>query len=73
MSKEKQTQRILEFCQKWGAIDRIRALQRCGVIELSARIVELEREGYEFEKGWIKRVNQFNEKYKLRTYKLIAK
>lgn len=73
MSKEKQTQRILEFCQKWGTIDRIRALQRCGVIELSARIVELEKEGYEFEKSWIKRVNQFNEPYKLRTYKLIDK
>ena len=70
MSKQNQQQRILEFCQQWGTIDRIRALDRCGVIELSARIVALEKDGHEFEKAWIKRVNRFNEEYRLRTYKL---
>lgn len=70
MSSKTQKQRILEFCQQWGTIDRIRALDRCGVIELSARIVALEKDGYEFEKSWIKRTNRFKEEYRLRTYKL---
>ena len=71
MSKQNQKQRILEYCRNWGTLDRIRALERCGLIELSSRIVELEKEGYVFKKGWIKRVNRFGETYKLRTYTLI--
>ncbi len=66
----KQKIRILNYLLKGRTIDRIKALKELGIIELSSRIVALEKDGNQFEKGWTRRTNMFGEQYRLRTYKL---
>jgi hypothetical protein len=37
---------IIEHLQRYGSLTRIEAIYRLGIIELPARICELEREGF---------------------------
>ena len=65
-----QKDRLLRYLQDGYTVHRINALKNLGILELSARIVQLEQDGYEITKGWIELLNRYNEKYRLRTYKI---
>lgn len=65
-----QVQRVYDYLMTGKSLDRITALREIGVLELSARICQLENEGIEIEKDWVNKVNRWGEKYRLRTYKM---
>ena len=65
-----QVQRVYDYLMTGKSLDRITALREIGVLELSARICQLESEGIEIEKDWVNKVNRWGEKYRLRTYKI---
>ena len=65
----KQKERLLQLMQEGYTVNRINAMRELGIVELSARICELEKDGHEFTKDWIQQTNRFGENYKLRTYK----
>ena len=44
--------KILSFIQHNGYITRYKAVYELGIFELAARIAELERIGYKFDKSW---------------------
>ena len=50
--KQKLTQRerILDYIEKYGYIDRKKSYEDLGIVELSARLKDLERLGYSFDK-----------------------
>lgn len=48
--KYTQKARVLDYIKKHGSIDRKAAYEELGIFELPARICDLQREGYEFEK-----------------------
>ena len=58
-----QAERILEYIKTHGSIDRLQAFTDCGIFELSSRICNLERQGYEFVKERKTGVNQFGDTF----------
>ena len=48
--KASQKERILRFIKNKGSINRIQAYEYLGIFELSARICDLIKDGYEFDK-----------------------
>ncbi|MGV8974587.1 helix-turn-helix domain-containing protein [Lactococcus lactis] len=57
MTKISQSERILQFIKEKGSITRLQAANEIVAFELSARIVELEREGYLFLKEPVKKID----------------
>ena len=68
--RPKQEDRILDFIQKNGSINRLQAMYRIGVFELSARINGLEKKGFKFKKERGKIINKYGEVVKFVTYSL---
>lgn len=51
MAKEvTQKDRVLEYINRTGSITAYEAIKDLGILQLSARLVELEHEGYSFSK-----------------------
>lgn len=72
--KKKTTQkdRIINYMEKTGKeLNQRQALSMFGIARLAARICELEKNGYVFEKGWLTLNNRYSEQVRIRTYKLI--
>lgn len=55
--KNQKTQ-VLEYIQKHGSISSYEAYARLGITQLGARIDELQKDGYLFEKEWVFRKNR---------------
>lgn len=56
-----QTERIVEYINKFGSISSKEAFNDLGVTRLSARIADLKDEGYEFHDEWESSKNRFGE------------
>ena len=52
--KSQKTQ-ILEYIQKYGSISSYEAYARLGITQLGARIDNLQKDGYIFEKEWVRK------------------
>jgi hypothetical protein len=63
-----QSQRLLAHLEAGKTISRLQSLTELGVLELSARICELEKLGYAIQKTWITVTNRFGEEIKVREY-----
>jgi hypothetical protein len=64
-----QTERLLTHLQT-APVTRLSALIDLGIFELSARIIDLERQGYKFNKPRIKVTNRFGESVTVVEYSL---
>lgn len=62
MAKEvTQKDRVLEYINRTGSITAYEAIKDLGILQLSARLVELEHEGYSFSKKPETAKNRFGE------------
>lgn len=68
-----QAGRLLEHLESGRSIDRLSALVDLGIFELSARLIELERAGYIFNKIPKKVTNRFGDTTRVIEYSLIEK
>ena len=73
--KRSQKDRLLDYLlqQEGRAITRLESFNKLGIVELSARIIELENEGYVFHKPRIKVKNRFKETVRVTAYSLHGK
>lgn len=60
--KKNQRQRILDYINETGSITALEAVKELGVLQLSARLVELERDGIVFNKEQESALNRFGER-----------
>lgn len=60
--KKNQRQRILDYINETGSITALEAVRELGVLQLSARLVELERDGIVFNKEQESALNRFGER-----------
>lgn len=65
-----QKDRIIEYIRQFGYITSWQAYQDLGIMQLGARIDQLQKEGYEFETKWETRTNRFNEPVSFKRYYL---
>ncbi len=69
MKTTTQKNRLREFLDSGRSVTRLSAFNELGIVELSARICNLERDGYNVSKERIKVVNRFNEIVTVMKYK----
>ena len=50
-----QKTQVLEYIQKYGSISSCEAYARLGITQLGARIDELQKDGYMFEREWVRK------------------
>lgn len=60
--KKNQRQRILDYINEFGSITALEAVRDLGVLQLSARLVELEKDGIVFNKAQESALNRFGER-----------
>lgn len=46
---------VIEYIQKYGSISSYEAYARLGITQLGARIDDLKKDGYVFEKEWVRK------------------
>ena len=61
MSRMTQKERLLRWFNDNGSITRAEAFTELGIVEMPARICELERMGYEFARETILKKNRYGE------------
>ena len=61
MGKVTQRERVLQYVRSVGSITAFEAVKELGILQLSARLVELEERGYVFNKTREKAKNRFGE------------
>lgn len=59
--KVTQRQRVLDYIRQFGSITAMEAFKDLGVSQLSARLCELQNEGYSFNKEQESATNRFGE------------
>lgn len=57
-----QRDRILTYLEENGSITALDAVKELGILQLSARLVELEKRGYRFDKKQESSLNRYGEK-----------
>ena len=60
-NKKNQKQRILDYIDEYGSITALEAVRDLGVLQLSARLVEMEKDGITFKKQQESAKNRFGE------------
>ena len=68
--KKNQRQRVLDYLNEFGSISAFEAVRDLGILQLSARLVELERQGYCFHKEQESATNRYGEKVYYTRYSL---
>ena len=66
-----QKKRILEWFKEHRTLDRLQAFTKLGIFELSARICELKRAGYNFDKRNMQSVNKYGDRFSYVEYRII--
>ena len=66
-----QRQRVVEYMKKNGSITRLESCTQLFIFELSARIVELERRGWVFNKARESVKNSFGETKNFTRYSIL--
>ena len=65
-----QKQRIINYIREFGSITSWEAYQDLGVMQLGARIDQLQKEGYTFKTEWEHKKNRFGEDVSFKRYYL---
>lgn len=71
MKRMGQKERIVQYIKEFGSITALEAVRDLGVLQLSARLVELERDGYCFHKEQESSVNRYGERVYYTRYYLM--
>lgn len=66
-----QRERIIRYLKDNGSITALEAVKELGVLQLSARLVELENEGYIFDKKRESSQNRYGERVDYIRYSLV--
>ena len=66
----KQSERILDYLNKFGSITPLDAFRDLGITKLATRVSEMKKEGIEFEQEYVKTKNRFNEEVSYMKYRL---
>lgn len=69
--KKNQRQRILDYINEFGSITALEAVRDLGVLQLSARLVELEKDGIVFHKEQESALNRFGERVYYTRYSIV--
>ena len=69
--KPTQCQKILDYINRYGSISSWEAYRDLSITQLGARLFELKRKGYVFEKERIKTTNRMGEKTHYDKYRLV--
>ena len=70
MARMTQRDRVIQYIKDFGSITRAEAFNELGIVELAARICELERMGSKFEKKTVYRENRYGEMIHFTKYTL---
>lgn len=65
-----QKERILDYINEFGYITSWQAYQDLGIMQLGARIDQLQKEGHAFKKEWEHKKNRFGEPVRFIKYSL---
>lgn len=65
-----QRDRVIQYLRDEGSITRAEAFTELGIVELPARICELERMGYAFKKTTVKKRNRYGDPIRFMRYEL---
>lgn len=65
-----QRERVIRYLEECGSITRAEGFTQLGIVELPARICELERMGYEFDRETVFGKNRYGEKVCFTKYSL---
>ena len=68
MKPTNQKQALLYYLQETGPVDFVVAAQRLGISQLTARIAELRREGWDFSKATTSGKNKYGNHFQKRIY-----
>lgn len=68
--KKTQKERILDYIDEFGSISALEAFRDLGVSQLSARLVEMEKDGIQFNKKQESALNRFGERVYYTRYSL---
>ena len=63
-----QTHRAKAFLEAGNTLTSLIGLNELGIMDVPKVMSLLKEQGYEFKKGWLKVVNRYGEKTKVRTY-----
>lgn len=62
MGRVTQKERVLDYMDEFGSISALEAFRDLGIMQLSARLVELEKEGHRFNKKQESALNRYGER-----------
>lgn len=65
-----QKERIIEYINQFGSITSWQAYQDLGIMQLGARIDQLQKEGYVFKTEWEQKKNRYGEPVSFKRYYL---
>lgn len=65
-----QKERILKYINEFGYITSWQAYQDLGIMQLGARIDQLQKEGYTFKTEWEHKKNRYGENVNFKRYSL---
>ena len=68
--KVSQKDRIINYIRQFGSITSWEAYQDLGVMQLGARIDQLQKEGYVFRTEWESKKNRYRENVSFKRYYL---
>ena len=68
--KISQKDRIINYIREFGSITSWEAYQELGVMQLGARIDQLQKDGYTFVTEWEHKKNRYGEKVDFKRYYL---
>ena len=71
--KPTQTERIMKHLREHGTITAYEAMREYGIMQLAARLCELERAGVQFERRTAKGKNRYGEEVRFARYTLEVK
>ena len=67
-----QRERVIKYLKDFGSITRAEGFTELGIVELPARICELESMGYKFERETVFSKNRYGEPIHFTKYSLIS-
>jgi|GEM_PF-262048 len=70
-AKVTQCLRVLQFLREFGSITRYQSFNELGIVELPARIVELKKEGYQFDQEMEHGTNRYGDPVRWMKYRLL--
>lgn len=68
-----QKERIIDYINQFGSITSWQAYQDLGIMQLGARIDQLQKEGYVFKTEWEHKENRYGEPVSFKRYYLKEK